>query len=236
MVRARPARARADEARPPAPPVPREVHPAARRDPARAVRAGRAGACSTRSRAPGRRSSSRSRAVSERPASTSRPSTACSIARQDGAVQRVRPGERDPGRLVPSGHVQVPGTGPWLHRPMVRAAGGRRAARLPLADRRLRARRRPPRRARPRGAVGAADDALRPRLPAGAAGRARTGATSTSGSAAPSSAPSTSSAATRSTRSRGSRRSRASATGSAEASRPARRRARARARRAASTR
>ena len=104
------------------------------------------------------------------------------------------------------------GPGPWLHRTVVRAAGGRRAARLPLAGRRLRARRRPPGRARPRRAVGAADDALRPRLPARAAGRARTGATSTGASAARSSGPSTSSAATRSTRSRGSRRSRASVT------------------------
>ena len=62
------------------------------------------------------------------------------------------------------------------HTGMATSAGGSRrrrprAARLPLADRRLRARRRPPRRARPGGALGAADDALRPRLPARAAGR-----------------------------------------------------------------
>ena len=37
------------------------------------------------------------------------------------------------GRL---GHVRCQAHGHWLHRPVVRAAGGGRAARLPLADRR----------------------------------------------------------------------------------------------------
>ena len=49
---------------------------------------------------------------------------------------------------------------------------GRRAARLAVAGRRVRARRRDARRARPRRALGAADDPLRPRLPARAAARA----------------------------------------------------------------
>ena len=217
MVRARPARARADEARPPAPPVPRQVHPAARRDAARAVRAaagGRvldpfagSGTTLVQSLESGRPTPS---------ASTSPPSTACCRG-QDGPLQRVRP--RDARSGTPCSALATSGVRhrTWLHRPVVRAAGGRRAARLPLPDRRLRARRRPPRRARARGALGAADDALRPRLPARSRRSGRTGATSTSASAARSSAPSTSSAATRSTRSRGSRRSRASVTGTREA-------------------
>src|SRR5581483_10548388 len=48
----------------------------------------------------------------------------------------------------------------------------RGALAVPLAPRRVRERRRPPCRARARGAVGAADDALRPRLPEDAADRA----------------------------------------------------------------
>ena len=70
-------RARADEARPPPPSVPRQVHPAARRGALPPPRARRAGACSIRSPARGRRSCRRSRAGSTRPASTSRRSTAC---------------------------------------------------------------------------------------------------------------------------------------------------------------
>ena len=52
---------------------------------------------------------------------------------------------------------------------LVRAAGGGGAALLPRPRRRLRARRRPEGRAGARGAIGAADDPLRPRLPAEAA-------------------------------------------------------------------
>ena len=59
----------------------------------------------------------------------------------------------------------VPGTGQWLHRPVVRAPGGARAARLPLAGRRVRARGRPAHRARARRPLGPPDDPLRPRLP-----------------------------------------------------------------------
>ena len=64
---------------------------------------------------------------------------------------------------------------------------------LPLADRRLRARRRPARRARARGSLGAPDDALRPRLPAGAAARPVLVPQAQARPAARSSAPSTSS-------------------------------------------
>ena len=56
-----------------------------------------------------------------------------------------------------------------LPRRVVRAAGGGRAPVLPLPHRRLRAWRRPANRARARGPLGAADDALRPRLPTRAA-------------------------------------------------------------------
>ena len=70
-------RARADEARPPSPPVPREVRPAARRGASRSLRGSRAAACSTRSPARGRRSSSASSPGTTRSASTSRRSTAC---------------------------------------------------------------------------------------------------------------------------------------------------------------
>ena len=55
---------------------------------------------------------------------------------------------------------------------VVRAGRGGRAPPLPLDRRRLRARRRPSGRARARRTLGAADDALRPRLPEGAAARA----------------------------------------------------------------
>ena len=75
-------RARADEARPPPAPVPRQVHPAARRGAARPLRRRPAGACSTRSRARGRRSCSRSRAATTRSASTS-PRSTPARARQD---------------------------------------------------------------------------------------------------------------------------------------------------------
>ena len=84
VVRARAARAGADEARPSAAPVSRQVHPAARRGALSPARARRAAACSIRSPARERRSSRRSRAGSSRPASTSRRSTAC-YAREDGA-------------------------------------------------------------------------------------------------------------------------------------------------------
>ena len=55
---------------------------------------------------------------------------------------------------------------------VVRSAGGGRAPALPLDRRRVRARRRPSRRARARGTVGAPHHALRSRLSEGAAARA----------------------------------------------------------------
>ena len=57
----------------------------------------------------------------------------------------------------------------WLRRGVVRAAGRRRAPALPIAHGRVRERGRAAGRPRPCGAVCAADDALRPRVPAHAA-------------------------------------------------------------------
>ena len=98
-----------------------------------------------------------------------------------------------------------------LPRRVVRAAGRGGARLLPLARRRLRARRRPASRARAGGPLGAPDDALRPRLPARAAGRRVLVPQAQEDLPARSSAPSTSCAATPSTRSRGSVSSRACA-------------------------
>ena len=65
------------------------------------------------------------------------------------------------------------GRTPRVRSRMVRAAGaGDELLALPRARRRLRARRRASHRPRARGALGAADDALRPRLPARPAARA----------------------------------------------------------------
>ena len=186
-------------------PVPRQVHPAARRGPARRGTSGPGGACSTRSPARARRSSRRSRAGSTRPASTSRRSTACSMRRQDARATTRSCWSRscatrcalDAGEATPAGAT-----------PLRRDAGSRRRPRAELLGFRaligeLRARGRAARRARARRAFGAADDALRPRLPARRRSSSRTGATSTGASAGRSSAPRNSSAATRSTRSRG---------------------------------
>ena len=63
---------------------------------------------------------------------------------------------------------------------VVRAAGAARAPLLACAARRLRARRRDARRPRARGSLGAADDALRPRVSSQPRSVSRTGATSTS--------------------------------------------------------
>ena len=57
------------------------------------------------------------------------------------------------------------GAADGIRRDVVRAAGGRGPAAVPLADRRLRARRRAADRARARGALGAPNIAFRPRLP-----------------------------------------------------------------------
>ena len=86
----RPAAARADEARPRAAPLPRQVHPAARRGAAGALRAARADTFSTRSPARARRSSRRSRAAVTRPAPTSPPSTSSSAASRRRSTTRSR--------------------------------------------------------------------------------------------------------------------------------------------------
>ena len=131
MVGARPARARADEARPPAAPVPRQVHPAARRDPARALRApgGRvldpfAGSGTTLVQAlecglrRGRRR-------------TSPRSTACSCGVKTGCVQPVRARARAARRA--RARRASAGRAVRVRARLVRAAGRRGAARVPLA-------------------------------------------------------------------------------------------------------
>ena len=173
VVRAGAARARADEARPPPPSVSREVHPAARRGAARAIRPG------GRARArPLRRLGDDARAVArERPRRGRRRHRRVQLpahAGQDRALQRVHAREGAPRRLRPPGTDTSGGQSLHRDRPeyvrrLVRAAGGRRAALLALDRRRLRARRRAAGRPRPRGTLGAAHDALRPRLPAHAA-------------------------------------------------------------------
>ena len=194
MVGARASRARADEARPPAPSVSRQVHAAARRDAARAARARRAAACSTRSRARGRRSSRRSRAATT--------PSGVDVAAFNCLLMRVKTARYNPSCSSAScatrsrGSRRAEPARPGA--PATSASGSprsaaARAARLPRARRRLRARRRAARRARARGALGAADDALRPRLPAARRSASRTGATSTGASAGRSSAPRTSS-------------------------------------------
>ena len=97
----------------------------------------------------------------------------------------------DVGEL-PQAASANPASGQRLRRRVVRAAGRRRAASLPLADPGVRELRRPSRRPRPCRPLGAADDALRPRLPARRS-RASTGATSTVARAARSRAPASSS-------------------------------------------
>ena len=110
---------------------------------------------------------------------------------------------RDSLRRLETFEAQPPAEADRLRGEVVRAAGRGRARLLPLVRRRVRARRRPARRARPRRPLGAPDDALRPRLPARAAGRRVLVPQAQEGLPARSSAPSTSCAATRSTRSRG---------------------------------
>ena len=134
-----------------------------------------AAACSTRSPARGRRSSSRSSAATTRPASTSPPSTACSMRVKTARYNEFVARERDPRRAVPRlrarrSECQAPDDG-YIGRWFAPQAAAELLAFRSLIDG-LRARRRPAHRARARGALGAADDALRPRLPARAAARA----------------------------------------------------------------
>ena len=216
VVRARAARARADEARPPAAPVPREVHPAARRGAARAAtcRARRPRARPVRRLRHDARPVARERARRDR--RRHRRLQLPAHARQDGA--RTTCSRSSTSCATRCARLEaLDGARP--PRPCATwTRGTRRRPRRELlvyrgADRRLRARRRAARRAHARGPLGAAHDALRPRLPARARRSASTGATSTRRPAARSSAPSTSFAATRSTRSSGSGFSRVRARG-----------------------
>ena len=152
-------------------------------------------------------------------------------ARQDGAVQpRSRSSTSCATRCGGSRLRRNAAAAADRYVALVRAAAARRARPFRSLDRRVRARGRAARRARARRALGAPDDALRPRFPARAAGRRVLVPQAQARRAARSSARRTSCAATRSTRSRGSRRSRACAR-AGRGGRPPRRRARARARR-----
>ena len=168
MVGAAAPRARADEARSPTPPLPRQVRAAARRGAARALRAtgrarprplrrlghdARAGARIGLRRGRGRhRRLQRSAHAREDAAARSRAARAGGGRRSDAARPRIRAAER-------------------VHARVVRARGRRRAPALPRAAPGVRARRRAPGRPRARRALRPPDDPLRPRLPACAAGR-----------------------------------------------------------------
>ena len=175
MVRARSARARADEARPPAASLPGQVHPAARRDTAGAVRAG------------GRPRPRSVRGLGDhaRPVAGEwtggdghrrRGLQLPADAGEDRALQRVRARARDQGRAGPLRGCRrhVPGTdaGTGLRRPLVRSENSGGAAGVPGHRHRLLACGRPEGRARAGGSLRAPDGALRPRLSEGAAGRA----------------------------------------------------------------
>ena len=162
----RPPGARADEARPPPAPVPRQVHPAARRGAARPLR----GARRARAR-PVLGLGDDARAVARERLRRGRGGRGGvqlpARARQDGAVRPVRARARAARRAAraraspepPNAYVRR-----WF---APQAVDG--AARLPLGRRRLRARGRAAGRPRAGGPLGAPDDALRPRLPARAA-------------------------------------------------------------------
>ena len=214
LVRAGPARARAHEARQPAAPVPRQVHPAARRDAPRSATCRRAAACSTRSPARGRRSCRRSRAGYD--------ATGVDIAAFNALLMRVKTERynlftlehelRDACARLEALEPKRPARGtPAYVRRLVRAGGCRPAAAFPFVDPGLRARGRAAGRARARSALGAPDDALRPRLPARASARAVLVPQAQARVPPRRSAQTTSCAATRSTRSHASRRSPGSA-------------------------
>ncbi len=199
VVGERPPGARAHEARAPPPSVSRQVHPAARGDPPRAVRpAGRAGA------RPVRRLGHDARPVAGvRPRRRGRRHRRVQLsarARQDRRVQPVHAGAGHPRRPEPRRHCR---RALGVRSRLVRAAIRGGPARVPLADPGLRARRRPAHRAGPGGPLGAADDPFRSRLRARRSS-SRTGASSTSASAGPWSERGTSWSGTRWTRSRGS--------------------------------
>ena len=171
VVRVRPPRAGADEARQPAAPVPRQVHPAVRRGAARAARARRG----TRARPVrrlgddaragarvGLRRDRRGRRAVQLPADAGEDARVQPVRARVGAARGAGPARRLRRRAAG-------GAGLALRARLVRAQGRGRAALLPLARRGLRARRRAARRARAGGAFGSTNDAFRPRLPAHAA-------------------------------------------------------------------
>ena len=168
--------ARADEARSPAPPVPRQVHPAARRDAARAARSG--GRPRPRSvRRLGHDAGAGARVGLRRHRRRHRGLQRAARARQDAPVQPRRAAARPP-------------LGARARRRRSSRADATRARRPPTCARGTRRRRRRScstsaslveqvgsadvlaRRARPVGPIRAADGPLRPRLPARAAARA----------------------------------------------------------------
>ena len=187
LVGTRPPRAGAHEARPPAAPVPRQVHPAAGRGPARAPRPARPRARSVcrlgddarAGAGVGLRRLRRGRRGLQLPAD----------AREDGRVQPVRArvascGTRSGGSRRSTASVRRHGSS--LRPRLVRASGGRRAALLPRASSRTTSMRTSCgscSRARP------ARPGARPTSTSTSRGRrsaSRTGATSTSANAVPS--------------------------------------------------
>ena len=173
VVGARPARARADEARAPAAPVPRQVHPAARRDSARPLlRAGRARARPVRRLRDDARAGARVRTRRDR--RRARRVQLPPDPRQDGALRRRRSRRGAARRLQPD-RVARSRTGARAARAVpprvVLAAGGRRAVRVPRPDRHVRASRRPARDPVARRALLAPCRALRSRGAARAADR-----------------------------------------------------------------
>ena len=130
--------ARADEARAPAAPVPRQVHPAARRDPARPLlRAGRARARSVRRLRDDARAGARVRARRDR--RRARRVQLPPDPRQDGALRRRRSRRGAARRLQPD-RVARSRTRACAARAVsprvVLAAGRGRAVRVPRPDRR----------------------------------------------------------------------------------------------------
>ena len=191
-------RARADEARPPAPPVPRQVHPAARRGAPRPLRPrGR-----SRARPVRRLGTTLVQALESGYDATGVDIAAFNCAadaREDERVQPVHARARAARRRAPRRReTERRSRGLTVRPPLVRAAGGRRAARFSFAHRRTTSTR------RPRVVLARAARSARrtthfdldfPAHPSAS----RTGATSTSASADPSSARRTSCAGTRST-------------------------------------
>ena len=187
MVRAGAARARADEARPPAASVPREVHPAARRGaPAPACRRG--GQVLDPFAGSGRRSS-QSLESGHEATGIDLAAFNCLLmrvktARYNLVHARARPARRARPLRARRGRRRSLRPGTW-------PSGSRRrqppTCSLPVADRRLRARRCAADRARARGALGAAGRRTSTSTFPARRRPSRTGATSTSASAARSS-------------------------------------------------